>query len=87
MSAEWAARDKQPILPTSTNPCITRAAGTQGVKWAYSIQIKSLIERLLFLKFKTACRMVSDEWFYSNYTSTCNITVLYLIIPMLIIVM
>jgi hypothetical protein len=32
MSAEWAARDEQPILPTSTNPCITRAAGTQGVK-------------------------------------------------------
>ena len=32
MSAEWAARDKQPILQTSTNPCITRAAGTQRVK-------------------------------------------------------
>jgi hypothetical protein len=31
MSAEWAARDEQPILPTSTNPCIKRAAGTQGV--------------------------------------------------------
>jgi hypothetical protein len=31
MSAEWAAGDEQPILPTSTNPCITRAAGTQGV--------------------------------------------------------
>ena len=31
MSAEWAARDEQPILPTSTNPVITRAAGTQGV--------------------------------------------------------
>jgi hypothetical protein len=29
--AEWAARDEQPILPTSTNPCITRAAGTKGV--------------------------------------------------------
>jgi hypothetical protein len=29
MSAKWAARDKQPILPTSTNPCIIRAAGTQ----------------------------------------------------------
>jgi hypothetical protein len=32
MSAEWAARDEQPILPTSTNPCITRAAGAQRVK-------------------------------------------------------
>jgi hypothetical protein len=32
MSAEWAARDEQPILSISTNPCITRAAGTQGVK-------------------------------------------------------
>jgi hypothetical protein len=32
MSAEWAARDEQPILPTSTNPCIPRAAATQGVK-------------------------------------------------------
>jgi hypothetical protein len=32
MSAEWAVRDEQPILLTSTNPCITRAAGTQGVK-------------------------------------------------------
>jgi hypothetical protein len=31
MLAEWAARDEQPILLTSTNPCITRAAGTQGV--------------------------------------------------------
>ena len=29
MSAEWAARDEQPIVPTSTNPCITGAAGTQ----------------------------------------------------------
>ena len=26
MSAEWAARDDQPILPIPTNPCITRAA-------------------------------------------------------------
>jgi hypothetical protein len=32
MWAEWAARDEQPILLTSTNPCITRGAGTQGVK-------------------------------------------------------
>jgi hypothetical protein len=31
MLAAWAARDEQPILPTSTNPCITRAAGTQGI--------------------------------------------------------
>jgi hypothetical protein len=31
MSAELAASDEQPILPTSTNPCITRADGTQGV--------------------------------------------------------
>jgi hypothetical protein len=31
MSSEWAAMDEQPILLTSTNPCITRAAGTQGV--------------------------------------------------------
>jgi hypothetical protein len=31
MLAKWAARDEQLILPTSTNPCITRAAGTQGV--------------------------------------------------------
>jgi hypothetical protein len=33
MSAEWAARDEQTILPTSTNPCMTRAAGTQGVNY------------------------------------------------------
>ena len=32
MSAEWAARDKQPILLTSNNPYITIAAGTQWVK-------------------------------------------------------
>jgi hypothetical protein len=32
MSAEWAARPLQPILPTSTNYCIIRAAGTKGVK-------------------------------------------------------
>jgi hypothetical protein len=32
MSAEWAARDEQPILPTFTNPCIPREAGTQAVK-------------------------------------------------------
>jgi hypothetical protein len=25
-------KDEQPILPTSTNPCITTAAGTQKVK-------------------------------------------------------
>jgi hypothetical protein len=31
MSAKWAMRDEQPILPTSTNICITGAAGTQGV--------------------------------------------------------
>jgi hypothetical protein len=42
MLAEWAVRDKQPILPTSTNPCITRAARTQGVSgslysWPISI--------------------------------------------------
>ena len=30
MSAEWVARDEHPILPTSTNPYITRAAGTKG---------------------------------------------------------
>jgi hypothetical protein len=30
MLAEWAARDEQSILPTSTNPCIVRAAGTRG---------------------------------------------------------
>ena len=27
----WAASDEQPISLTSTHPCITRAAGTQGV--------------------------------------------------------
>jgi hypothetical protein len=32
MSTERAARDKQPILPTSTNPCIPRAAGIQWGK-------------------------------------------------------
>ena len=31
MSAEWAVKDEQPILPTTTNPCITSAAGNQGV--------------------------------------------------------
>ena len=31
MSAEWAVRDEQPILPTSTNPCIPREAGSQRV--------------------------------------------------------
>jgi hypothetical protein len=31
MSAKWAARDEQPILPTSTNPCIPREAGNQRV--------------------------------------------------------
>ena len=31
MSAEWAARDEDPILSSSTNPCIPRAGGTQGV--------------------------------------------------------
>ena len=30
MSAEWAARDEQPILLASTNPCITTAAWTAG---------------------------------------------------------
>ena len=33
----WAAKNKQPIHPTSTDPCITRAADTHGVKkseWA-----------------------------------------------------
>jgi hypothetical protein len=34
ISVEWAEMDDQPILPTSTNPCITRADGTQGVKFA-----------------------------------------------------
>ena len=29
--AKWAARDEQLILPTSTNPWITTAAGTQRV--------------------------------------------------------
>jgi hypothetical protein len=33
MSAEWAARDEQPILPTSTNLCITRAAGPQRIEF------------------------------------------------------
>ena len=33
MSAEWAVMDKHPILPTSTNPWITKAVGTQGVKY------------------------------------------------------
>jgi hypothetical protein len=32
MSAEWAARDEQPILPTSTNPCIPRAALLNRIK-------------------------------------------------------
>jgi hypothetical protein len=27
-----AVRDEQPILHESTNPCITRPVGTQGVK-------------------------------------------------------
>ena len=31
MLAEWAAGAEQPILPTSTNPCIAGAAGTQRV--------------------------------------------------------
>jgi hypothetical protein len=42
MSAEWTARDEQPILPTSTNPCITRAAGTQGVKYYMIMSLISL---------------------------------------------
>ena len=37
MLAEWAAREEQHILPTSTNPCITRAAGTQGVNYYYNV--------------------------------------------------
>jgi hypothetical protein len=39
MSAEWVAKDEQPILPTSTNPCITRAAGTQGVKVEFNVLV------------------------------------------------
>ena len=47
---EWAARDEQPILPTSSNPCITRAAGTQGVNIVHT-----LIEYhdLMHLNFKS----------------------------------
>jgi hypothetical protein len=41
MSAEWAARDEQPILPTSTNPCITRAAGALRVKTGMKGMTKS----------------------------------------------
>ena len=37
ISAVWATSDKQPILPASTNSCITRVAGTQGVKALYPI--------------------------------------------------
>jgi hypothetical protein len=37
MSAEWAASEEQPILPTSTNFCITIAAGTQRVNRVQSL--------------------------------------------------
>jgi hypothetical protein len=37
MLAEWAARDEQPILLTSSNPCITRAVGTQRVSGKFQI--------------------------------------------------
>ena len=31
MSVEWVVRDEQPILPTSTNACVTESAATQRV--------------------------------------------------------
>jgi hypothetical protein len=40
-SSSINARDKQPILPTPTNPCITGAAGTQGVKTRISLSSSS----------------------------------------------
>jgi hypothetical protein len=64
MLAERAARDEQPILPISTNTCITRAAGTQRVNplsamvaiWHHiivSLQVlaqKGFIEMLIYLR-------------------------------------
>ena len=32
MSDVWAATNEQPIHPTSAHACITKAAGTHGVK-------------------------------------------------------
>ena len=48
MSAEWDARDVQPMLLTSTNPCITRADGAQRVKAVCVVYMQSfLIARLV----------------------------------------
>jgi hypothetical protein len=45
MSAELAARDEHPILPTSTNYCITRAAGTLGVNVDEFIRVRMATSR------------------------------------------
>jgi hypothetical protein len=51
MLAEWAVRDEQPILVTSTNPCITGAAGTQRVDKIKDFKVLVVSKRLNMVSF------------------------------------
>jgi hypothetical protein len=54
MSTEWDARDEQPILPTSTNFCITKVAGTQGHKVVVSLYFVAF-----YLAFKVRTYLIN----------------------------
>jgi hypothetical protein len=62
MSTEWGARDEQPILSTSTNPCITRADGThENIEYGYTKDAKSTALQYI-IKSKLTLSLISSSF-------------------------